>query len=96
MLQKVVIDANDKRHCCENEGMPEDCCSNETDLIQTSEFQSAPLTSVPAPSPYVLYSITFNLIGFQGDASQNVLIAPSDSPPVADKDLFVLVESFLL
>ncbi|MGK7396355.1 MAG: HYC_CC_PP family protein [Candidatus Cyclobacteriaceae bacterium M3_2C_046] len=82
-------------HCCESEGMPEDCCRDEAvQITEGQDFVSHSFEWAAAPYfaavviPYLIYAPDL------GDLNTKTPQFNHSSPPVK-QDIYILVQSFL-
>lgn len=82
-------------HCCESEGMPDDCCKDETiQITESQDFVSHSFEWAAAPYlaavviPYLLYAPE------SGDSNTKTHHFNLSSPPL-NQDIYILVQSFL-
>ena len=96
ILQSISVNGPVKS-CCENQDMPEDCCSDEVSIDKTDELQLTQLNLNLAFSPYVLYYATLSIFNFSLEQLDEVkYIAFFDSPPITEQEIFILDQAFLL
>lgn len=96
ILQSISVNGPVKS-CCENQDMPEDCCSDEVSLDRAEELQLSQLNLNLSFSPYILYFTAFSLFDFSLEPlDQDYFISFFESPPFAEQEIFILDQSFLL
>lgn len=96
ILQSVTVNHSPKS-CCDGQDMPDDCCSNEMSIDKTDELHLSQLKMDLTYSPYLLYFATVGLFDFTIEQSNTKgYFAFYDSPPIAEQDIFILDQAFLL
>lgn len=96
LLQSISVNGPAKS-CCESQEMTEGCCSEEVSFDKADELQLSQLNLNLSFSPYILYYTASSLFNFSLEQTdQNYFISYFDSPPTAEQEIFVLVQSFLL
>lgn len=81
--------------CCEKEGMPDNCCSDQISIEKAEVLQLSKLTLNLSFSPYILYIVAYSLSSTDG-LEQNFFVSFFNSPPITEQEIFILVQSFLL
>lgn len=95
VLQKITI--NGEHKCCDSQDMPDDCCSDDTDVLKTEDYKLSQLFPNLEFSPVLLYTLTLNFLNIdQETADQKSISILLRHPPPPNQDIYIRIHSFLI
>lgn len=96
ILQYIAVNQSPKS-CCDDQDMPDGCCSDEVSVEKADDFQLSQLQLNLSFSPYLLRFSSISFVDIPlAQLDTRSFFAFHDPPPITEQDIFILDQAFLL